>query len=64
MSRGEMRGDEPGQPAGIPCPVRAFEAPVDTGSRGALTSKTADSPWFRLFELPGNLGCLIGPERT
>jgi hypothetical protein len=42
-SRGEMRGDEPGQPVVIACPVRAFEPPTDTGSRGALTSETADS---------------------
>jgi hypothetical protein len=30
---------------------------------GALTSETADSRSFRPFELPGNLGCLVGPER-
>jgi hypothetical protein len=62
-SRGEMRGDEPGQLAMIACPVRAFESPTDTGSKGALTSGTAESRCLDPFELPENLGCFIGPER-
>jgi hypothetical protein len=62
-SCGEMRGDEPGQPVVIACPVRAFESPTDTGSRGALTSRTADSRCLDPFELPRDLSCFIGPER-
>jgi hypothetical protein len=62
-SRGEIRGDKPGQLAMIACPVRAFESPTDTGSKGALTSGTAESRCLDPFELPENLSCFIGPER-
>jgi hypothetical protein len=63
LNLGDMRGDEPGQAMLIACPVRAFDSPTDTGSRGALTCRTADSRCFDPSELPENLSCFIGPER-